>query len=199
MQQAVAEPSAAVRRRRAGREDAGVTGEAGPPVQERVHKSVKVWGLYLDMEESLGSLHTTKAAYEQCLKLRIATPQMLLNYAAYLEEKTYFEDAFQVYEKGVQLFKYPHVRPVWAAYLGKFLARYGGTKLERARDMFEQALEGAPAEHCAELYLKYGKLEEEHGLVRRAMAVYDRATGAVSAEHRYVPLHYSSSCYYSHY
>ena len=29
---------------------------------------------------------------------------------------------------------------------------------------------------AAELYLKYAKLEEDHGLVRHAMAIYDRAT-----------------------
>ena len=32
------------------------------------------------------------------------------------------------------------------------------------------------------LYLLYAKLEEEHGLSRHAMAVYDRATKAVPAE-----------------
>jgi hypothetical protein len=47
-----------------------------------------------------------------------------------------------VYEKGVALFKYPHVGPIWAAYLKAFVERYGGTKLERARDLFESALEG---------------------------------------------------------
>ena len=33
-----------------------------------------------------------------------------------------------------------------------------------------------------ELYLLYAKLEEEHGLSRHAMAVYDRATKAVPAD-----------------
>ena len=31
-------------------------------------------------------------------------------------------------------------------------------------------------QQAAELYLKYAKLEEDHGLVRHAMAIYDRAT-----------------------
>lgn len=57
-----------------------------------------------------------------------------------LQENQYFEDAFRVYEKGVHAFKYPHVKDIWATYLNKFVTRYGGKKLERARDLFEQAI-----------------------------------------------------------
>lgn len=35
------------------------------------------------------------------------------------------------------------------------------------------------------LYLLYAKLEEDHGLARHAMAVYDRATKAVLPEEQY--------------
>lgn len=58
-----------------------------------------------------------------------------------VQEHKYFEDAFKVYERGVQIFKYPHVRDIWTMYLSKFVSRYGGKKLERARDLFEQAVE----------------------------------------------------------
>lgn len=57
-----------------------------------------------------------------------------------LQEHKFFEDAFKVYERGVQVFKHPHVRLIWSMYLDKFVNRYGGKKLERARDLFEQAL-----------------------------------------------------------
>lgn len=55
-----------------------------------------------------------------------------------------------MYERGVSLFKYPHVRDIWLAYLQQFVKRYEGTKLERARDLFRQALSqvGAPAFWC---------------------------------------------------
>jgi pre-mRNA-splicing factor SYF1 len=39
------------------------------------------------------------------LELRIATPQVVLNYALMLQEAKHWEDAFKVYEKGVALFK----------------------------------------------------------------------------------------------
>jgi len=47
------------------------------------------------------------------------------------------------------LFKWPNVYDIWNTYLTKFLKRYGGTKLERTRDLFEQCLE-----HCPPKYAK---------------------------------------------
>jgi hypothetical protein len=51
------------------------------------------------------------------------------------------------------------------------LHRYGGSKLERARDLFETALKDAPPEKCKPLFLEYAALEEQHGLARHAMEV----------------------------
>lgn len=68
-------------------------------MQERVHRSARVWNLYLDLEESMGAVQTTKAAYERALELKVASPQMVLNFASFLEENKYFEDSFRVYEK----------------------------------------------------------------------------------------------------
>jgi pre-mRNA-splicing factor SYF1 len=120
----------------------------------RVHKSTKIWTMYLDLEESLGTVATTKAAYDRALELRVATPQMVLNYAAYLEDREYWEESFRVFEKGVSLFQFPHAKPIWTAYLDKFVARYKGTKLERARDLFEQVLTSAPLKDASEYYIK---------------------------------------------
>ena len=111
--------------------------------------------------------------------------QIVLNYAALLEEHKHFELSFQAFEKGVALFKHPHVLQLWIPYLTKFVARYGGQKLERARDLFEQAIDGCPTKDLHTLYLLYGKYEEEHGLVRNAMSVYDRAVQSISLEKRY--------------
>lgn len=58
-----------------------------------------------------------------------------------MQENKYFEDAFKVYERGVKIFKYPHVKDIWVTYLSKFVKRYGKTKLERARELFDQAVE----------------------------------------------------------
>lgn len=57
--------------------------------------------------------------------------------------------------------------------------------MERTRDLFEQALEQCPAKFCKPIYLMYAQLEEEHGLAKRAMSVYERATQAVAPEDRF--------------
>ncbi|KAF5394014.1 Pre-mRNA-splicing factor SYF1, partial [Paragonimus heterotremus] len=61
----------------------------------------------------------------------------------------------------------------------------GGTKLERARDLFEQCLEKCPPKFAKPLYLLYARLEEQHGLARRAIRIYERATEAVLPDERF--------------
>ena len=39
---------------------------------------------------------STKAVYDRILDLRIATPQIVINYAVFLEEHKYFEESFKV-------------------------------------------------------------------------------------------------------
>jgi pre-mRNA-splicing factor SYF1 len=55
----------------------------------------------------------------------------------------------------------------------------GGKKLERARDLYEQALEAAPPAETKILFEQYAKLEEEHGLSRHAMTIYERGCKTV--------------------
>jgi len=42
------------------------------------------------------------------------------------QENKFWEESFKVYERGVTLFKYPHVRDIWRAYLKQFVERWGG-------------------------------------------------------------------------
>ncbi|XP_046745834.1 pre-mRNA-splicing factor syf1 homolog [Diprion similis] len=154
-------------------------------VQMRLYKSLKVWSMYADLEESFGTFKTCKAVYDKIIDLKIATPQIIINYGLFLEENNYFEEAFRAYEKGIALFKWPNVYDIWNTYLTKFLKRYEGTKLERTRDLFEQCLEHCPPKYAKALYLLYAKLEEEHGLARHAMSVYERATSAVLPEEKF--------------
>lgn len=176
MRQSTAEPSVEVKRR--------VAVDGNEPVQMKLYKSLRLWSFYVDLEESLGTLESTRSVYERILDLKIVTPQIILNYAFLLEEHKYFEDAFKVYERGVKVFKYPHVKDIWVTYLSKFVKRYGKTKLERARELFEHAIEKTPAQDVKPLYLQYAKLEEEYGLAKRAMKVYDQAVKAVSNDEK---------------
>ena len=150
--------------------------------QQRVHKSWKLWSFYVDLVESVGTLEETKVIYDRIFELRIATPQTVANYAALLEENKYFEESFKVYERGLDLFSYPVAFEIWNMYLTKAVDRR--ISIERLRDLFEQAVEDCPPKFAKVLYLMYGQLEEERGLARHAMRIYERATRAVSDEDR---------------
>ena len=150
--------------------------------QQRVHKSWKLWSFYVDLVESVSTLEETKKVYERIFELRIATPQTVVNFANLLEENKYFEESFKVFERGLDLFNYPVAFELWNLYLTKAVDRQIG--IERLRDLFEQAVEGCPPKFAKVLYLMYGSLEEERGLARHAMRIYERATRAVSEEDR---------------
>lgn len=175
LQKACTVPKAEVRVYRKGGGDRG-------PVQERLYKSTKLWAFAADLEESLGTRESTKAIYEQIIDIKVATPALILNYATLMEESKFFEEAFRVYEKGIALFKYPHVYPIWVSYLRLFTQRFKGTKVERARDLFEQAVQGCPAKQSLFIHLLYAKYEEDYGLLKRAMDVYSRACEACAVE-----------------
>ncbi|BAD82527.1 XPA-binding protein 2-like [Oryza sativa Japonica Group] len=172
MRQATAEPSAEVKLRAA----AAAAGD-DEPAQLKLHKSAKLWSFYVDLEESLGALASTRAAYEGAMAARAATPQMVINYASFLEERGYFEDSFAAYETGANLFGHPHSKPIWDTYLERFVARHGGSKAERARELFAEATRRAPPHDRARLFLRHARYEEEfgsaarHGRLRRGGAV----------------------------
>ncbi|KAH9997505.1 hypothetical protein BJV77DRAFT_1058950 [Russula vinacea] len=121
------------------------------PVQARLFKSLKLWSFYVDLEESLGTVESTKTVYDKILEL-------------------YFEESFKVYERGVELFTFPVSFEIWNIYLLNCQA------IREARDLFEQALEKCPPKSCKPIFLMYSQLEEEYGLAKRAMSIYDRAT-----------------------
>ncbi|KAG6869083.1 hypothetical protein C0993_003403 [Termitomyces sp. T159_Od127] len=153
--------------------------------QTRLFKSLKLWSFYVDLEESIGTVELTKNVYDKILELRIANAQIIVNYAAFLEENQYFEESFKIYERGVELFTFPISFEIWNIYLSKFVKRYGGSKLERARDLFEQALEKCPPKSCKPLFLMYAKLEEDYGLAKRSMNILDRATKVVADQDKF--------------
>lgn len=143
--------------------------------QDQISGVTMLWCLYADLEESLGTVDSTKAVYRRMLSLRLATAQVVLNYANFLQEHNFYEEAFRVYEQGVQHFAWPHLYDIWISYLVSFVKRYEGSKLERARDLFDQVLKTCPKEKIAIFYYLYAKLEQDYGLINHAIEVYDKA------------------------
>ncbi|KAL2315466.1 Pre-mRNA-splicing factor cwf3 [Schizosaccharomyces pombe] len=152
--------------------------------QVRLHKSSKIWMYYLDLEESVGTIETTRKLYDRVFELKIATPQVVVNYANLLEENAYFEDSFKIYERGVALFSYPVAFELWNLYLTKFVKRYQGTHMERTRDLFEQALEGCPPEFSKSIYLLYADFEEKFGKAKRSISILEKAADKVKTADR---------------
>lgn len=72
----------------------------------------------------------------------------------------------------------------WLAFLSDFCAAdyctfVTGTKLERGRDLFEQAVSKVPASFARVIFLLYAQYEEQYGLTKHAMHIYERAASAV--------------------
>jgi pre-mRNA-splicing factor SYF1 len=92
------------------------------------------------------------------------------------------------YERGIELFAFPHAgaKLLWKAYINTFLKRYKGTKVERARNIFQRCLENCPAEECAEFYMLNGEFEEEYGLTKRSLSVYKDMCDNVPSADKYI-------------
>lgn len=60
--------------------------------QQRVFKSIKLWSHFVDLEEAMGTVESTRAVYDRIMELKIATPQVIINYATFLEENKWFEE-----------------------------------------------------------------------------------------------------------
>jgi len=137
-------------------------------------KSLRLWDLLLDLEESLGTVQTAKDAYNRAMEIKVATPLHILNFCSFLTEHKYFEESFTAFERGIELFAFPHAgaKLLWKAYIEAFNERYSGTKVERMRDLFQRCLETCPAEDCAEFFMMNGAFEEQYGLTKRALSVY---------------------------
>ena len=67
-----------------------------------------------------------------------------MNFCGFLEKNHYYEETFRVFEQAINYFTWPHAYDIWIMYLSKFVDRYQGEKIERARDLFEQVIASAP-------------------------------------------------------
>lgn len=171
------------RRRLAGTLDAAIDllGRATAPNAGRVARSPVLWSYLLDLEEARGAPAAICAAYEHVLRLGIATLQTVVNYAQYLMDSDRQDEAFRIYERGIAIFGYPLAFDLWNIYLPKAIAAWGPTgKIERIRDLFEQALHGCPAHLAKPLFLIASAAEEQWGQsARAALRMLERAAVSV--------------------
>ena len=144
-------------------------------------KSVTLWNIYLDLEESFGTEITYRNAFNIIFSLNIITIKIIINYINYLNNLHYYEESFTIFERSLALFNFPESYSLWNLYINHFINRYNNTKLERLRDIFEQLLiqlnnnnNQNNISFIIEFYVKYAKMEEKYGLERNSIAIYDR-------------------------
>lgn len=147
--------------------------------------NTRIWCLYLDLEESLGSLESLKSAFTKAIDLKVVSIKMILNYCESLENKFMFEESYTIYEQAINIFDFPQVKPIWIEYISKFMNRYESVKLERLRDLFEQVLQKCPSSHAAIFFIEYAKMEEAFGLDRHAASIYSRACLSLPDDQKY--------------
>ena len=63
-----------------------------------LNHSLKLWNLYVDLEENIGVGENVKAIYNKMIEMKIITPIGILNYANWLQSNSYYEESFWIYE-----------------------------------------------------------------------------------------------------
>ena len=148
-----------------------------------MHANLKCWSFYVDLLENLGHNEQTKKAYERMMDLKIATPQTILNYTAFLQRTQQFEHSFRIFERALSppMFdSWPYAHELWLTYLKEIISRYADSKVERIRDLFNQVLTKVPAKQSKVFFYIYADFEENFGLLTHAMEIYDKASKEMS-------------------
>ncbi|KAG2075994.1 hypothetical protein BDR04DRAFT_1090805 [Suillus decipiens] len=155
------------------------------PVQARLFKSLKLWSFYVDLEESIGTVESTKAGaskleqahdlFEQVLEkflLKSCKPLFLM-YGQLEEDYGLAKRAMSIYERATQVVADENKFEMYTIYIAKATANYG---LPATRPIFERALEVLPDKQTAEMCLRFAALERKLGEIDRARAIYAHAS-----------------------
>eukprot|EP00747_Dinoflagellata_sp_TGD_P158582 gnl/TRDRNA2_/TRDRNA2_177822_c0_seq1.p1 gnl/TRDRNA2_/TRDRNA2_177822_c0~~gnl/TRDRNA2_/TRDRNA2_177822_c0_seq1.p1 ORF type:complete len:728 (-),score=-27.74 gnl/TRDRNA2_/TRDRNA2_177822_c0_seq1:101-2284(-) len=152
--------------------------------KRHMFNNLKLLNLLSDLEESYGTDESTKAVFYRIISLRVCKPETIINFGLFLRENNYMEEAFHVYERGVDLFRFPHSKDIWHTYLEQYTASFRSKGVEKIRNLYDRVIKKACSEHCKLFYLKYAEFEERYGTLKRALHIYKMAARAVPMEQR---------------
>lgn len=123
--------------------------------REKYHgEFFKIWSLRAHLEENCGTFETCKAAYEEFMHLKIATPEIIIKYVLFLEKNNCIKEAFTVYETGIESFVSPK------------------NDDSCLRQIFKKAVEISSEENIPEICLRYADMEEKLKDFDRARSIY---------------------------
>ena len=150
------------------------------------HEIPNLWNFALDIEWSYGTTSSICELFERCLQSRSVTIRHFVGYAKYLEDNELYDNLFRVYEKAISFVGDNNNSILWLHYLYKFVFYNKNQKVERTRDLFDEAIKAAQTkEDLQYLYILYSDFEEKYGMNKRAMIIYKRFADYISDELTY--------------
>ena len=151
-------------------------------------RSVKLWEAVGQAEERWGSRDSARAVYDSMIDTKLATIRSVLHYSSWEWNANYFEKSFQVMERSLGIFPWPHCKSLWFTYSKNLTDRYRNLKgsvdrghmedffpFDRVRDVFERCLSSSPAEFVQEISRSYATIEAELGQKGNAIKILSKA------------------------
>ena len=159
-------------------------------ISQCLYQSNTLWCLYVDLEASIGTIDTVSAIYEQMISLQLMSSKNILNYAELMIKNSNYEEAFRIYEIGLELISNKtndlYIYPIWIIYLKQFLTYYQNTKVERIRYLFQQAINQISKVRQWKIFLLWAKYEEQYGFISNIRHVYETCLLSVDDKYKYV-------------
>ena len=148
----------------------------------KLYYSTKLWSLYLDLDYMYGTNNTHKYIINQLFQLRIISIAQLMNHIHYLHTQHYYEQIYQLCERGIALLHYPEIHILYITYIRLFVKRYGSSKVYRCRQIYDSALQKCQQSiesnkshaYHIELYLLYVQYELQYGKIKFGMRLMSR-------------------------
>ncbi|EGR27125.1 tpr repeat protein [Ichthyophthirius multifiliis] len=145
---------------------------------KRVIHNISLWELYIDLEKSFGTFDTLKLAYQKMLDLKIITPFVLLNYAQLLQNYRFYEDAFKVFEAGVQKAK------IFYFMYADFEEKYG--LLNHMFEIYDRMIVNVQQQDQIDAYNLYISKVAEHLGVTKTRPIFENAINNFEIEQNVV-------------
>ncbi|KAE8659730.1 putative ribonuclease H protein [Hibiscus syriacus] len=123
-----------------------------------VGKPHTLWVAFAKLYETYKDLANARVSFDKAVQVNYKTVDHL---ASVWAEWAEMELRHKNFKGALELMRRATAEPS--------VERYGKSRLERARELFEHAVETAPSDGVKPLYLQYAKLEEDFGLAKRAM------------------------------
>ncbi|ELP84316.1 pre-mRNA-splicing factor SYF1, putative [Entamoeba invadens IP1] len=152
----------------------------------RIKREGSVWRAYLAVEKTRKGLLGIVSVYEKMIEIGCITAREVLEYIDLITKEGKalgIEDTvWSIYERSILKFTYPIAGKLWMKYFDDFVSKYGETKVERCRELYESALLKCPAEFKLEISKKAVAFESTKNSSYRVIELYKKIVKEVNPE-----------------